>query len=115
MAQLSSHILDLASGRPASGVRVRLHKIEGDARKPLADTRTDDDGRCKLTSADRALASGSYELNFFVGSYFAEQGAVEEGSAFLDVVPVCFRVQAGQRYHVPLLISPYGYSTYRGS
>ncbi len=108
MARLSSHVLDLAEGRPAAGLRVELVSLaSGDV---VVEQTTDGDGRCLL--AEEGLAEGSYELRFHAGDYLRQQRG---DSPFLDVVPVRFKVAEGQRYHVPLLLSPYGYSTYRGS
>jgi 5-hydroxyisourate hydrolase len=108
---LSTHVLDTALGRPAAGIAIALASIEGETRTPLATAITNADGRTDAPLADR-LAPGTYELTFGVGPYFAACAV----SAFYDVIAVRFRIElAGQRYHVPLLLAPWGYSTYRGS
>ena len=106
---LSTHVLDTASGRPAAGVRVVLHRV-GEA-APLAEAVTNVDGRtdAPLLSGEDAVP-GVYEITFDVGAYYAGLGV----ATFLDVVPVRFRMEGG-RYHVPLLVAPWSYSTYRGS
>jgi 5-hydroxyisourate hydrolase len=103
---LTTHVLDVAQGRPAAGVEVELWR---DDKLVIAQT-TNADGRCDAPLVEAgALREGEYELRFAVGAYFGD-------SAFLDVVPVRFRVaDAGQKYHVPLLVTPWSYSTYRGS
>ena len=117
MARLSTHILDTARGMPAAGVTVHVHMIRGDARSAMATATTNAEGRtdAPLVSADR-LETGIYELTFQVGDYFRRAGAVLTDPPFLDTVVVRIGIaDAGGSYHVPLLISPYGYSTYRGS
>jgi len=104
VTSLSTHVLDTARGRPAVGVRVTLHR--GDEAGDVAAGRTDADGRLRL--ADE-LAPGAYRLTFATGDYLGAQ-------AFYPRVTVEFTVDAGEpHYHVPLLLSPFGYSTYRGS
>jgi 5-hydroxyisourate hydrolase len=105
MARLSTHVLDTARGRPAKGVTVRLYGFDGDLRNTVA---TDGDGRAVLSES---LAPGVYELVFSIGAYF---GTGPNG--FLNEVVVRFTIDESEsKYHVPLLISPYGYTTYRGS
>jgi 5-hydroxyisourate hydrolase len=112
MGRLSTHVLDTSVGRPAAGVRVVLRR-DGDV---LVDTSTNADGR-----TDRPLLegtpfrSGAYELTFHVGDYFRGRGALLADPPFLDVIPIRFSVADDRHYHVPLLVSPFGYSTYRGS
>jgi len=117
MGQLTTHVLDLASGRPAAGLAVEVFGISGEARDLVAAAVTNADGRCeKPLLAEEALEVGTYELVFHVGPYFAAQGATLTEPPFLDKVPIRFAVsEADGDYHVPLLVSPYGYSTYRGS
>ncbi len=121
MARLSTHILDTSAGTPAVGVRVELRRIRskpgGEPRyEPVARGETDSDGRHAFeTGGSEGLPTGGYELTFHVGAYFASRGAVADAGQFLDTVPVRFMIAAGQRYHVPLLVSPYGYTSYRGS
>lgn len=112
MSGLSTHVLDLTTGKPASGVAVKLYK-EGAL---IASAATNEDGRCAGLQGDSALTAGRYRIEFSIGDYFASSGAVAEGAGFLDVVPIDFIIPAGMtKCHVPLLASPYGYSTYRGS
>jgi 5-hydroxyisourate hydrolase len=110
---ITTHVLDTARGRPAAGVGVELVIAEGDGWRFLAAGRTDADGRVSdLLAADFPLLPGVYRLVFAVGAYEAFQG----GDGFYPHVPVVFRVaDPGQHHHVPLLLSPFGYSTYRGS
>jgi 5-hydroxyisourate hydrolase len=113
MSGLTTHILDLAAGRPAADVAVALFRAGADT--PLITLRTDVDGRGRLLD-EQALAAGGYRLAFSVGDYFQAQGAAVTDPPFLDVVVIDFSVaDPGQHHHVPLLVSPFGYSTYRGS
>ena len=108
--RLTTHVLDTASGRPAAGVAIELARVDQDGRRePLRSVTTNADGRTDAPLlADGDLAAGEYELVFAVGDYF--------GTGFLDRVPVRFRVERpDEHYHVPLLVSPWSYSTYRGS
>ena len=110
---LTTHVLDTARGQPASGIRVELHRVDGGTRTLLAEAITNADGRADdpVLPSDR-FAPGTYELTFFVADYLAD-GSAETG--FLDDVPLRFRMSEADHYHVPLLLSPFGYSTYRGS
>lgn len=115
--RLTTHVLDTTHGRPGRGVRVDLFRLEGHARELMTSTETGADGRCDgpLLEGEH-LRPGTYELVFHVGDYFAAAGIALPEPRFLDAVPVRFGIaRAQQHYHVPLLISPYGYSTYRGS
>jgi 5-hydroxyisourate hydrolase len=107
MEKITTHVLDTASGIPAAGVRIRLLK-DGVV---LADSRTNADGRCDGPLVSNPEA-GAYQLVFSIGAYFRKRG-IE--SPFLDEVPIHFCTTAGQSYHIPLLVSPWSYSTYRGS
>jgi 5-hydroxyisourate hydrolase len=113
MSGLTTHVLDTMHGRPAVGVGVRLLR-EGAV---LAETATNADGRCDaslLTGA--ALKTGAYRLEFAVGAYFRAAGVVLPDPAFLETVAIEFGVaDPAAHYHVPLLVSPFAYSTYRGS
>lgn len=110
---ITTHVLDTALGRPAAGVPIRLEIAEGDGWRSLGAGSTDGDGRLRtLLAADAALATGTYRLRFDTASYFAAIGV----AAFYPVVEVVFFVrEGGGHFHVPLLLSPFGYSTYRGS
>jgi len=109
---LSTHVLDTATGKPAAAVRVVLRR-DGAV---LVDTRTNADGRTdKLLLDGPAFANGSYELTFHMGDYFRACGTAVSDPPFLDVIPLRFSIAEDAHYHVPLLVSPFGYSTYRGS
>ena len=114
--RLTTHILDTAHGRPAEGLRVELFRVGDDGPVAIVAAVTNADGRCDAPLlTGQSLTSGVYELLFHVGDYFRARG-VDTRPAFLDAIPVRFGVaDPGQHYHVPLLVSPYGYSTYRGS
>jgi 5-hydroxyisourate hydrolase len=117
VARLSTHVLDLSRGVPASGVRVELFHVDGDRRVPIGEAVTNRDGRTDepLLSAD-PLPRGMLELVFHAGDYFRGIGAPLTDPPFLDHVVIRFGVDPAKgSYHVPLLLSPYGYSTYRGS
>jgi 5-hydroxyisourate hydrolase len=118
MGSLSTHVLDTADGCPAVDILVELVRLESTgSRTLLTSMRTDADGRTSVPPpTGKALAGGSYELVFHVGAYFRARGRVADEPAFLDLVPVRFQMTEGpQHYHIPLLVSPYGYTTYRGS
>lgn len=117
MGHLSTHVLDVAAGRPAVGVAIELHRLAPDGTaERLATAVTNADGRTDGPLLEGpALSAGTYELRFAVGAHFAKTGAGGD-HPFLDVVPVRFGVaDPDGRYHVPLLITPWSYSTYRGS
>ena len=117
MGRLSTHVLDTARGRPASGIPVTLHRIEPDGERSLVTrTTTNQDGRTDAPLlAGNAFVVGTYELTFEVAPYFAAS-APSAGLPFLDVVPLRFSLAEPEaNYHVPLLVSPWSYSTYRGS
>jgi 5-hydroxyisourate hydrolase len=115
--RLTTHVLDTTSGRPGSDLVVALDRLEGDHRLRLCEVTTNSDGRCDRPLLEGAeLRPGIYEILFHVGDYFRASGVTLTDPPFLDVVPIRFGIaDAGQHYHVPLLISPYAYSTYRGS
>ena len=116
MAGLTTHVLDVTRGGPARGVRVELYELDG-GRRLVTTTTTNADGRTDkpLIGATDARA-GRFELVFHAGDYFRAQGAALADPPFLDVVPIRFAVaDPGAHYHVPLLVSPWSYSTYRGS
>ena len=110
MSSLSTHVLDAVSGRPAVGVRVALERHAGDGWQPLGDGVTDTDGRLRDLVPD-GLGAGAHRLIFATGDYFAATGQ----TGFYPEVTVAFTVTEDRHYHVPLLLSPYAFSTYRGS
>ena len=116
-AKLTTHVLDTAHGKPAKDMRVALYWFEADCcRILLKEARTNADGRLPeplLTGA--ALITGSYELEFHVAEYFQGLGLDLPEPPFLSVVPIRVGLKAGEKYHVPLLVSPWSFSTYRGS
>lgn len=124
MSAISTHVLDVATGRPAAGMRVRLERVAsgGQANSPtgeeIAVASTDADGRIAGLGPD-VVAAGTYRLIFDTGGYLARQrgnGGGDTGTTpFFPEVTVTFAVAVGEHYHVPLLMSPFGYSTYRGS
>ena len=117
MAKLSTHVLDTLHGRPAAGVRIELHSVGAAATTLIATTRTNADGRTDrpLLEGD-AVKRGRYRIAFHVGDYFRASGVALPDPAFLDVVHVDFGIaEDGGSYHVPLVCTPYAYSTYRGS
>lgn len=115
--KLTTHVLDTASGHPAAGVRIDLFRLGDDGREHLISVETNADGRCDGPLLEGgAFITGSYELVFRVADYFRALGVALPTPAFLDELPIRFGIaEPGQHYHVPLLVSPYGYSTYRGS
>jgi 5-hydroxyisourate hydrolase len=118
MAGLSTHVLDIVRGGPAQGVLIELFALgEGGARQALTSARTNADGRTDAPLIGPAAARpGTYELLFHIGEYFRRSGAQTADPAFLDMVPIRFTIaDARAHYHVPLLASPWSYSTYRGS
>ena len=106
---LTTHVLDTGAGRPAAGLKIDLYRIEGDTRTHLKSVITNADGRTDAQILPEAeFAIGTYELVFHAGDYLGKRD-------FLDVIPLRFTMSEASHYHVPLLLSPYGYSTYRGS
>ncbi len=116
MTKLTTHVLDTASGIPAKQMVVRLSRLENSSRQLLVDTRTNSDGRCDAPLLEGAeMRAGTYELEFEVGSYF-NGGKSNADIQFLDCVVLRFGISdPAAHYHVPLLVSPFSYSTYRGS
>lgn len=117
MGRLTTHVLDAAHGCPGSAIKVELYRVEGAQLELVASTLTNSDGRCDapLLQGDD-YRSGVYQLHFHAGDYYRARGVQLPQPAFLDVVVLRFGISAEQEhYHVPLLISPYSYSTYRGS
>ena len=115
MGRITTHVLDTATGRPAAGLKVILTRLDG-ASAVVAEAVTNADGRCDTPLLEgAAFAPGRYEIVFHVGDYFRSSGVTLPEPPFLDLVPVRFGVTEDAHYHVPLLVSPYAYSTYRGS
>jgi 5-hydroxyisourate hydrolase len=116
MGRLTTHVLDTAQGRPGAGIVVELFRL-GASRERVTDATTNADGRCERPLLEGpTFTAGTYELVFRAGDYFARQGMILTKPKFLDEVVIRFGIADGEaHYHVPLLISPYGYSTYRGS
>jgi 5-hydroxyisourate hydrolase len=114
--RLTTHVLDTAAGKPAAGLSIALYRWDGDRRQHLKTVSTNSDGRCDapLLAGDE-FTTGEYELVFAAGDYLRRQGVTLAEPAFLDHVPIRFGIAEQAHYHVPLLLSPYGYSTYRGS
>ena len=113
MSPITTHILDIARGQPAANVSVRLDKVEGDVLKKMAEACTNLDGRLVDWWTPDSLSPGLYQLRFETSSYFKSIGC---GKYFYPEVTIRFEVSdPTAHYHVPLLISPFGYSTYRGS
>jgi 5-hydroxyisourate hydrolase len=114
---LTTHVLDTARGVPAQGIGITLFRLSGDGREKIAEAVTNDDGRTDspILPKDR-FATGSYELVFHTGAYLDASGVAPETPRFLDEIPIRFGISdPAAHYHVPLLLSPFGYSTYRGS
>ncbi|MBN3563639.1 hydroxyisourate hydrolase [Aliamphritea spongicola] len=116
MGYLTTHVLDSAHGCPGSDIPVTLYRVDGE-RTLLAERHTNDDGRCDSPILDGSdFVAGVYELVFRVGDYYRGKGLSLPEPAFLDEVVLRFGIaDEDEHYHVPLLISPYSYSTYRGS
>ena len=113
---LTTHVLDTARGRPAVGLTVELFRIEGEARTHLKTVVTNSDGRTdERVLPSELFAAGVYELVFHAGAYLDDAEAAPETTRFLDVIPIRFGMSEAMHYHVPLLLSSFGYSTYRGS
>lgn len=112
MSAITTHVLDVALGRPAEGIDVHLEQLDGAAWKSVARGRTDADGRVRdLLAKGTPLAHGTWRITFATGPYLERTA---EGG-FYPEVSVVFVVRDARHHHVPLLLSPYGYSTYRGS
>jgi 5-hydroxyisourate hydrolase len=112
MSRLTTHVLDTMHGRPAAGVSLRLTR-DGET---VASAVTNADGRCDAPLISGGLETGAYRLEFAVGDYFRDLGVALPSPAFLETVVIDFGVaEPDGHYHVPLLVSPYAYSTYRGS
>ena len=113
---LTTHVLDTARGCPAAKLKIKLFRIEGEERLRLQTLTTNNDGRTDqpILPEDR-FETGTYELLFYAGAYLQRVDKPLEKPRFLDVIPIRFTMTEEAHYHVPLLLSPFGYSTYRGS
>lgn len=114
---LTTHVLDTARGVPAQGIAITLYRLTGDSRQKIAEAITNDDGRTDTPILPAGkMPVGTYELIFQVGDYLRASGQVQAEPLFLDHIPIRFGINDDSlHYHVPLLLSPYGYGTYRGS
>ncbi len=118
MTGLTTHVLDTSRGKPAEGLRIDLYRLGGQSREKIASVTTNSDGRVDggPILAGETFLAGEYELVFHAGDYLRACGVALPEPAFLDVIPIRFGIaDTTAHYHVPLLLSPYGYSTYRGS
>ena len=112
MSQLTTHILDTTKGKPASGVRISLYQQHEEKWKEIGLGTTNSDGRVMdLLKKDALLDPGTYKMRFETGEYFDKQGI----QSFYPFVEIIFNITSKEHYHIPLLISPHGYNTYRGS
>ena len=113
---LTTHVLDTALGAPAAGLKIDLYRMDGEQRTHLKTLVTNSDGRTDTQILPEAeFANGTYELVFHAGDYLDALGTPAENPRFLNVIPIRFGMSETSHYHVPLLLSPFGYSTYRGS
>ncbi|HEU6442763.1 MAG TPA: hydroxyisourate hydrolase [Microvirga sp.] len=117
MGRLSTHVLDNVNGKPAKGVSIELFAIEGESRRSVLRALTNADGRTDAPlMVGEAFRTGTYELVFEVGAYFRALGTPTADPPFLDTIPIRFTIaEPDGHYHVPLLVTPWSYSTYRGS
>ncbi|MDO8177162.1 MAG: hydroxyisourate hydrolase [Undibacterium sp.] len=117
MGKLSTHVLDITQGKPGAGVTVQLYAVEAGVKTLLKTEVTNQDGRCNTPLLEGVdFKTGCYELVFAAGDYFDTQGVTLPTPKFIDLVTLAFGVaDATQNYHVPLVVSPWAYSTYRGS
>ncbi|SHH57979.1 hydroxyisourate hydrolase [Cognatishimia maritima] len=113
---LTTHVLDTARGCPAEGIEIVLFRVSGGEKEEIARAVTNDDGRTDTPILPTGqFETGTYELVFTCGDYLRQTGQTTDVPMFLDAVPIRFGMSEAAHYHVPLLLSPYGYSTYRGS
>lgn len=117
MGHLTTHVLDASQGCPGAGIGLKLYRVQGQGLSLLTEAVTNADGRCDHPLlAGQAYQSGVYQLHFEAGAYFRARGVPLADQPFIDEVVLRFGIDASQpHYHVPLLLSPYSYSTYRGS
>ena len=113
---LTTHVLDTARGCPAEGIKIALYRVSVNAHRKIAEAVTNADGRTDTPILpETAFQPGTYELVFFCGDYIRATGQAGAEPLFLDQIPLRFGISEPGHYHVPLLLSPYGYATYRGS
>ncbi len=113
---LTTHVLDTARGQPAAGLKIALYLVSGNSHSMIASAVTNADGRTDAPILPEGkFTPGTYELIFFAGDYLRATGQAAAEPLFLDQVPIRFGLAQDAHYHVPLLLSPFGYSTYRGS
>lgn len=113
---LTTHVLDTARGCPAEGIQIALYRVSGNSHRKIGEVVTNSDGRSDTPIlAESGFKIGTYELIFFCGDYLRETGQATGDTLFLDQIPIRFGMSEPLHYHVPLLLSPFGYSTYRGS
>jgi len=114
---LTTHVLDTARGVPAKGISILLYRVSGNSHRKIAEAVTNEDGRTKAPLLDaKNFKTGQYELIFQVGVYLRKNKLAKSETLFLDEIPIRFGIDdETSHYHVPLLLSPFGYSTYRGS
>ncbi len=117
MTGLTTHVLDTAQGKPAAGMQIELFQVEASGSLvPVLAVTTNDDGRTNGRLLEKPAGAGRYELRFHVADYFRAQGLDVADPPFLDIVPIRFAMaEPAEHYHVPLLCSPWSYSSYRGS
>ena len=117
MGKLTTHVLDTAHGRPGAGIKLELFRLDGGFRSGIGRHVTNSDGRCDAPLLEgEAFRLGTYEIEFALGDYFAKLGLKQSEPRFLDLVTLRFGISdPSAHYHVPLLASPWSYSTYRGS
>ena len=117
MGRLTTHVLDTASGRPAAGLAIDLYRLDGEQRTHLQGVTTNEDGRVDGPLMEGgSMQTGRFQLVFHAAAYLRASGVTLPETPFLDEIVIAFGIdRADQHYHVPLLLSPYGYSTYRGS
>ena len=116
MGYLTTHVLDTARGQPAAGIRIALYRVSGNSHRKIAEAETNADGRTDAPILPEGkFKTGTYELIFFAGDYLRATGQAGAEPLFLDQVPIRFGMAQDTHYHVPLLLSPHGLSTYRGS
>ncbi|GLQ35206.1 5-hydroxyisourate hydrolase [Amylibacter marinus] len=113
---LTTHVLNTSTGQPAAGVKIQLFRVSGNSHRKIEEMVTNDDGRTdEPLLPPSKFRPGTYELVFYAGDYLRSLGTLQAEPLFLDQVPVRFGMPTPTHYHVPLLLSPFGYSTYRGS